>query len=102
MPPRAEAARSASRASRRGLDTTSRDTRSCSRVVTLLADYLDNRLAADERTRLEEHLGGCGECAAYVGTFRSTVSLLQSLTDEDLPEELRLRLRAFLNERCKN
>ena len=35
-----------------------------------------------------------------VGTFRSTVALLQSLNEDDLPEELRLRLKAFLDDRC--
>jgi anti-sigma factor RsiW len=74
----------------------------CSRVVSLLTDYLDNRLPADVRTDLERHLGGCSECTAFLGTFRSTVSLLQSLSEDDLPEELRLRLRAFLDDRCKS
>ena len=48
---------------------------------------------------LEQHLGGCSECAAFVESFRSTVTLLQSLTDADLPEELRVRLKAFLDAR---
>ncbi|MCM3879079.1 MAG: zf-HC2 domain-containing protein [Vicinamibacterales bacterium] len=74
----------------------------CSRLLTLLSDYLDNSLPADVRADLEKHLGGCSDCTAFVGTFRSTVSLLQSLTDDDLPEELRLRLRAFLDDRCKS
>jgi hypothetical protein len=56
-------------------------------------------LPADVHRDLEQHLGGCGECATFVETFRSTVSLLQSLTDDDLPDELRVRLKAFLDER---
>jgi anti-sigma factor RsiW len=72
----------------------------CSRIVSLLSDYLDGRLSADVRGDLERHLGGCSECATFVETFRSTVTLLQSLTEEDLPEELRLRLKAFLDGRC--
>jgi anti-sigma factor RsiW len=71
----------------------------CSRIVSLLSDYVDGRLPDEVRRDLEEHLGGCSECTAFVGTFRSTVSLLRSLSDEDLPEELRLRLRAFLDKR---
>jgi anti-sigma factor RsiW len=71
----------------------------CSRIVSLLSDYLDGRLPDDVRRDLEEHLGGCSECTAFVGTFRSTLSLLQSLTDEDLPDELRLRLKAFVDKR---
>lgn len=74
----------------------------CSRLLSLLSDYLDGRLRADVRLDLERHLSGCPECAAFVGTFRSTVSLLQSLSEQDLPEELRLRLRAFLDDRCKS
>lgn len=74
----------------------------CPRIVDLLSDYLDGRLPADVKRDLEEHLRGCTDCTAFVGTFRSTVSLLQSLNDEDLPDELRLRLKAFLDDRCKS
>ena len=72
----------------------------CSRIVSLLSDYIDGRLPGDIRSDLEKHLSGCPECTAFVGSFRSTVTLLQSLNDDDLPEELRLRLRAFLDHRC--
>ena len=72
----------------------------CPRIVALLSDYIDGRLAADVRRDLEQHLSGCSECTTFVGTFRSTVALLQSLNEEDLPEELRLRLKAFLDDRC--
>jgi anti-sigma factor RsiW len=72
----------------------------CPRIVALLSDYIDGRLPADVRSDLEQHLGGCSECSEFVGSFRSTVALLQSLHEEDLPEELRLRLKAFLDDRC--
>jgi anti-sigma factor (TIGR02949 family) len=74
----------------------------CSRLLALLCDYLDNRLPADVRADLEAHLGGCSDCTRFVGTYRSTVSLLQSLSEEDLPQELRTRLRAFLDDRSKS
>ena len=76
--------------------------RDCSRIVALLSDYLDGRLPGDVRSDLEHHLGGCSQCAAFVDTFKSTVTLLQSLTEDDLPEELRLRLKAFLDDRCNS
>jgi len=72
----------------------------CPRLVSHLSDYIDGRLPADVRSDLEQHLSGCSECTTFVGTFRSTVALLQSLSEEDLPEELRLRLKAFLDDRC--
>jgi anti-sigma factor RsiW len=72
----------------------------CPRIVSLLSDYIDGRLPADLSRDLEQHLSGCSECTDFVGTFRSTVALLQSLNEDDLPEELRLRLKAFLDDRC--
>jgi anti-sigma factor RsiW len=74
----------------------------CPRIVDLLSDYLDGRLPAEVKADLERHLSGCSECTTFVGTFRSTLSLLQSLRDEDLPEELRVRLKAFLDDRCRS
>ena len=71
----------------------------CSRILSLLSDYVDGRLPPDVRRDLEQHLNGCSECTSFVGSFRSTVTLLQSLNEDDLPEELRLRLKAFLDER---
>jgi anti-sigma factor (TIGR02949 family) len=72
----------------------------CPRLVSLLSDYIDGRLPADVRTNLEQHLSGCSECTEFVGSFRSTVALLQSLNEDDLPAELRVRLKAFLDDRC--
>ena len=72
----------------------------CPRIISLLSDYIDGRLPADVRQDLEQHLNGCSECTNFVGTFRSTVALLHSLKEDDLPEELRLRLKAFLDDRC--
>ena len=74
---------------------------SCPRIVALLSDYLDGRLPSDVRAELEQHLSGCTECTAFVGTFRSTVSMLRSLSEQELPEELRLRLRSFLDDHSK-
>jgi anti-sigma factor RsiW len=74
----------------------------CPRIVALLSDYIDGRLPADVRQDLEQHLNGCSECTTFVGTFRSTVALLHSLKEEDLPEELRVRLKAFLEDRSTN
>jgi anti-sigma factor RsiW len=74
----------------------------CSRIVSLLSDYVDGRLPADVCRDLEQHLSGCSDCTTFVGTFRSTVTLLQSLNEDDLPEELRLRLKAFLDERSSS
>ncbi|MBI1876511.1 MAG: zf-HC2 domain-containing protein, partial [Acidobacteria bacterium] len=69
----------------------------CSEVVNLLADYLEQRLPSSTQRDLEQHLSGCSSCVAYLNTYRSTVSLLRSLSEDDLPPELRARLAAFLD-----
>ena len=74
----------------------------CPAVLALLVDYLEDRLPADVRADLERHLAGCPSCDASLATYRSTVGLLRSLREEDLPRELRLRLRAFLDEKNCN
>ncbi len=74
----------------------------CSRVVKLLVDYVEGRLPDQRRLDLENHLAGCGTRAAALNTYRETVSLLGSLDENDLPPELRIRLRAFLDRRSDN
>ena len=74
----------------------------CSEVLSLLADYLEHRLPPDVHARLEQHLNACSACVTYLKTYRSTVELLGSLRDADLPAELRTRLEAFIDARSKN
>jgi anti-sigma factor RsiW len=74
----------------------------CSQVVALLLDYLEQRLPRDRKADLDRHLAGCPNCLAALETYRTTVSLLGSLEEEDLPDDLRLRLRAFLDRECGN
>ncbi|HXH05947.1 MAG TPA: zf-HC2 domain-containing protein [Vicinamibacterales bacterium] len=74
----------------------------CCRIVSLLADYLEGRLAPAVRADLDRHLAGCDACLRQLRSYESTLSLLRSLRDEDLPEELRCSLRAFLDARERN
>lgn len=74
----------------------------CSKVVDLLVDYLETRLPPRTQADLERHLEACPSCVAHVRTYRSTVALLRSLSDEDLPPELRSSLRAFLDRGSSN
>lgn len=68
----------------------------------LLADYLEHHLPAATRQDLEAHLERCPRCLSQLRTYESTVSLLRSLTDDELPPELRLRLKSFLDAKCQN
>jgi anti-sigma factor (TIGR02949 family) len=74
----------------------------CSDLTQLLLDFVEGHLPPETHAALQQHLTGCPECVAFVRTYESTRSLLRSLTDADLPPELRTRLRAFLDKRTTN
>lgn len=81
------------------MDTTSKGHKAgrCGNTVALLADYLEHRLPLEVYTDLERHLGACATCVRQLRTYQSTVSLLRSLKEEDLPRELRYSLRSFID-----
>jgi hypothetical protein len=76
--------------------------RKCENVVRLLVDFLERQLPPDVQADLENHLSRCPRCVAQLKTYQSTVSLLKSVREEDLPPELRLTLRAFIDRGCRN
>jgi anti-sigma factor RsiW len=76
--------------------------RNCVDLVGLLADYVEHQLPSDVHAELEHHLAECPRCVAQLKTYESTLSLLRSIRDEDLPKELRCRLKAFVDKRCCN
>ncbi|HXW04573.1 MAG TPA: zf-HC2 domain-containing protein [Vicinamibacterales bacterium] len=76
--------------------------RRCHDLVGLLADYVERQLPPDVHAELEKHLSRCPRCVAQLKTYQSTVSLLRSITEDELPSELRCNLHAFLHRNCKN
>lgn len=76
--------------------------RSCTDLVGLLADYCEHHLPAAVHEELERHLARCPRCVTQLKTYESTVSLLRSIKDEDLPQELRCTLKAFVEKNCSN
>jgi anti-sigma factor RsiW len=76
--------------------------RHCEDVVRLLVDYLERQLPPDVHAELERHLSGCPRCLAQLKTYESTVSLLGSISEDELPPELRWTLKSFLERNCRN
>jgi anti-sigma factor RsiW len=74
----------------------------CGSVVKLLADYLERRLPAPLLEEFEQHLQRCPRCVAQLRTYTSTVSLLRSLREDELPAELRLTVKSFIDAKCQN
>ncbi len=65
--------------------------------MALLADFVEHHLTPDVHADLERHLAACPRCIAQLKTYQSTVSLLRSIKEEDLPAELRCTLRSFVD-----
>ena len=74
----------------------------CTDLVTLLADFVEGRLPSPVHASLERHLSACPRCVAQLKTYQSTLSLLRSIKEEDLPPELRCTLKAFLDRNYGN
>lgn len=74
----------------------------CENVVRLLVEFLEHQLPPAVHADLERHLAQCPRCLAQLKTYQSTVSILQSLTEDDLPTELRWTLKSFLDRNCHN
>jgi anti-sigma factor (TIGR02949 family) len=74
----------------------------CGSVVKLLADYLEHQLSPEIQAEFEAHLTECPDCVAQLRTYESTVNLLRSLRDDDLPPDLRLRVKSFIDAKCHN
>ena len=68
----------------------------------LLADYVEHQLPPEVHARLEQHLARCPSCLTQLKTYESTVSLLRTIKDDDLPPELRCTLKSFLSRNCGN
>ncbi len=56
-------------------------------MVDLLVDYLEGTLPPDTEHDLDAHLAACTRCISQLRTYRTTVSLLRGLCDDDLPVE---------------
>jgi anti-sigma factor RsiW len=66
----------------------------CREMVELVTAYLEDRLAAEERARFDEHLAICEGCQAYLEEMRDTLRGLGRLPEERLSPQARDTLLA--------
>jgi anti-sigma factor RsiW len=55
------------------------DPLACREFTELVGDYLDGRLPAAERARMDAHIAGCDGCAGYLEGMRATIASLHAL-----------------------
>ena len=71
---------------------------SCAEAVERLWAYLDGTLAAEDREALEKHLGICRDCCGEAEFARELRGFLARSAGEELPEDVRARLIASLDD----
>ncbi len=64
----------------------------CSRVKNRLSEYLDSRLSATEKQRVEDHLGQCASCRILFVETEKLCHALQGLVDTPTPTALAPRI----------
>jgi mycothiol system anti-sigma-R factor len=70
----------------------------CAEAVERLWAYLDGALTAEDKAALEEHLGFCRVCCGEVEFAKELRGFLARSAGEALPEDVRARLIATLDE----
>lgn len=65
------------------------DEMTCMELVEVVSDYLEGRLPAADKRRLEDHLGECSYCVEYIDQMRQTIAALGELTEDSISPEIR-------------
>jgi anti-sigma factor RsiW len=67
----------------------------CREFTEFINRFLDGELPASERKPFEQHLGRCANCARYLESYRTTITLGKRAFEEgdvavppDVPDEL--------------
>lgn len=71
-------------------------TATCKDSVELLLEYLDGKLTADLRAKLEAHLGGCTPCEDFWKSYSATPALCRKALAREIPQEVATKLTEFL------
>lgn len=70
----------------------------CIKNFERISEYLDGELEADECRVIERHLKDCPECQDCVDTLKKTIALCKQSPQDEIPEEMRKRLRSKLRD----
>jgi anti-sigma factor (TIGR02949 family) len=70
----------------------------CEEAVRRLWEYLDGTLDEADREAVDEHLSFCRRCCGEAEFAKELRTFLRSSADVELPEDVRARLTATLDE----
>jgi anti-sigma factor RsiW len=64
----------------------------CREIVELVTAYLEGALSERDRARFEAHVAGCDGCDNYLAQMRETIRITGTLTEDQVPEPMRVAL----------
>jgi predicted anti-sigma-YlaC factor YlaD len=73
----------------------------CQKLVELLTDYLEGDLSPEDKAHLDQHLGFCPPCEAYLDQMRRLGPMARRcIADKGMPVSVAARLEDFLRSKC--
>ncbi len=73
----------------------------CKQFFEELTDYLDDKLDAQLRVKLEQHLSDCPNCWVICDTTKKTIKVYKGMEPCTIPPEIHTRLMAALDKKRK-
>jgi len=73
----------------------------CKELIFLLSDYIDGTMEEQLRQELSVHIDLCEPCLNFLKTYDKTRILCRLIRPEEIPEEVRNRLRAFVLQKAR-
>ena len=68
------------------------DELTCRQVLDLLTEYLEGALPSRAHAAVADHLSACDVCLRYLDQLRTTVEVVGSLHEDEVPAEVRAGL----------
>jgi hypothetical protein len=72
----------------------------CRRLETLIGDYVDDRLPGHVKGAVDEHMGQCAPCMAFLKQYRFAPEAARRMLLRAVPKELEERVLSFLRQKC--
>jgi hypothetical protein len=73
----------------------------CTEFLAILDDVIDESIAAETRTEIENHLRRCGHCEVVLDTTRKTIEIYRCHEIYELPTEVSERLHTAIMVKCR-
>jgi hypothetical protein len=64
----------------------------CKEIVDLATEYVEGAMTAAQMTQFELHLNFCEGCVAFVEQIHATAAMAGRLSEEQIPEETKVKL----------